>query len=184
MLSTLQNPAWTFCQLLCQGKMSWSIVGKKCLSCSASPCLSPVTSFLGHIQAGLSTVQGRVRSFSLPARGGGNQWDLPPVDTKPQPPPQTVEAVGGGDQAQQEDQDGGSQRDPDQGAAGTFPASSFAFGYAPHGLFGERCLSGLRRQRQNINWWVRRRRGWLIWHQCSGGLKEQAGGAGNFGFYN
>lgn len=31
----------------------------------------------------------------------------------------TVEAVGGGDQAQQEDQDAGSQRDPDQGAAGT-----------------------------------------------------------------
>lgn len=34
----------------------------------------------------------------------------------------TVEAVGGGDQAQQEDQDAGGQGDPDQGAAGTWKA--------------------------------------------------------------
>lgn len=32
----------------------------------------------------------------------------------------TVEAMGNGDQAQQEDQDGDGQRDPDQGAAGTW----------------------------------------------------------------
>lgn len=68
---------------------SWSVAGKKCLSCSASPRLSRAMSFPGHIQAGLSIVQGRVRSFSLPARDGGSQRDLLPVDAKPQPPPQT-----------------------------------------------------------------------------------------------
>lgn len=67
----------------------WSVAGKKCLSCSVSSCLCPVTSFPGHVQAGLSTMQGRVCSFSLPARCGGSWWDLLPVDAKPQPPPQT-----------------------------------------------------------------------------------------------
>ena len=47
----------------------------------------------------------------------------------------------------------------------TFLADSFAFGYAPRRLFRGWCLRGLRRQRQNINWWVRRRRGWSIRHR-------------------
>lgn len=73
MLSTLQNLARSFCQPLDHGKIlkSWSVTGKKCLSCSASPRPSHAMSFLGHIQAGLSIVQRRVRSFSLPARDGG-----------------------------------------------------------------------------------------------------------------
>lgn len=58
-----------------------------------------------------------------------------------------------------------SPRLPEPTRCRTFLVSIFAFGYALHGLFGERCLSGLRRQRQNINWWIKRRRGWSIWHR-------------------
>lgn len=43
----------------------------------------------------------------------------------------------------------------------TFLADSFVFCHASHRLCGEWCLSGLRRKRQNINWW---RRAWSIRH--------------------
>lgn len=70
------------------------------------------------------------------------------MDAMPQPPLHTMEAMGNGDQAQQEDQDGGGQRDPDQGAAGTWRAgedsSSSALGDGVWGGKGRKARQVLR----------------------------------------
>lgn len=101
----------------------------------ASPCLSEAGGAVGFT--------GIYWEFT------GIYWELLPVDAKPQPPPQTVQAVGDGHQAQQQQQDSSSQWDPDQGTAGTFPAGSFPFGCPWQRLFGHWCLRGL--WRQSIN---------------------------------
>lgn len=95
---------------------------------------SSAMSSLADIPAELSTMQAMLHSFS--------QQDLPSVGSNPQPPPQSIEAADGGDQAQQEQQGASSQWDPDHGGAGTFLVDGFVFGFAPHGFLGERDQCG------------------------------------------
>lgn len=56
-------------------------------------------------------------------------------------------------------------KQPEPSRCRTFLVSIFAFDYTPPGFFGERSLSGRRRHRKSINWWVRRRKGWSARHR-------------------